>query len=52
MKTENGYETLQCVDPNVANPNSVLRTVYENGKVLVDENLDTIRARVWEQDEV
>jgi nicotinamide phosphoribosyltransferase len=52
VKTENGYETLQCVDPNVANPNSVLRTVYENGKVLVDENLDTIRARVWEQDEV
>jgi nicotinamide phosphoribosyltransferase len=46
------YETLQGVDPSVSHPQSVLRTVFENGKVLVDENLDTIRARVWAQDEV
>lgn len=46
------YETLEGVDITVPHPKSVLRTVFLNGKVLVDESLATIRARVLAQDEV
>ena len=44
IQSENGYETstLPGAEPDAR---SVLRTVFENGELLIDETLDTIRAR-------
>lgn len=38
--------TLRLNDDEITNGSSIMRTVYENGKLLVDENLETIRKRV------
>lgn len=44
IQTANGYETIAL--PGAENDaRSVLRTVFENGELLIDETLDTIRAR-------
>jgi nicotinamide phosphoribosyltransferase len=47
---ENGdYKTVKLDDVNtIAAPNSQLFTVFENGEVLVDDNLDAIRKRTNE----
>lgn len=39
------YVTVKIEDGKVAWNNSVMRTVYENGKLLVDDTLETIRKR-------
>lgn len=45
IQTENGYETIALggMQPDAR---SVMRTVFENGALLIDDSLDTIRARV------
>ncbi len=47
---ENGeYKTVQLDSiEQVAAENSQLKTVFENGQVLVDDNLEAIRKRAWE----
>ncbi|HRH43094.1 MAG TPA: nicotinate phosphoribosyltransferase [Pyrinomonadaceae bacterium] len=49
IKDENGnYKTVQLESiEQIAAENSQLNTVYENGKVLVDDNLEAIRKRAW-----
>jgi nicotinamide phosphoribosyltransferase len=43
---ENGkFRTVQYTDFTTDYPNSVMRTVYKNGKLLVNDNLETIRSR-------
>lgn len=44
IQTENGYETIAS---NGAQPDArtAMRTVYEDSELLIDETLDTIRAR-------
>ncbi len=44
---ENGeYKTVRLADgETIAAANSQLRTVYENGELLIDDDLDEIRAR-------
>lgn len=44
IQTENGYETLALPGAE-SDARSVLRTVFENGELLIDETLDMIRAR-------
>lgn len=39
------YVTVKLENGKIAWNNSVMRTVYENGEILVDEDFDTIRAR-------
>jgi nicotinamide phosphoribosyltransferase len=49
IRDENGeYKTvqLQAIE-QIAAENSAMRTVFENGQVLVDDNLDAIRRRAW-----
>lgn len=38
--------TLRLNDDEITNGSSIMRTVYENGRLLVDEDLETIRKRV------
>jgi nicotinamide phosphoribosyltransferase len=47
IKDENGeYKTVVLPDiSTIAAENSELQTVFENGQVLVDDNLDAIRQR-------
>ena len=47
IRDENGrFQTARLNDANtIAHANSALRTVFENGEVLIDENFDQIRAR-------
>lgn len=40
-----GFETVPLFDDEIAHKRSVMRTVYENGEVLVEDTLDNIRAR-------
>lgn len=49
IKDENGeYKTVVLPDiKTVSAENSQLQTVFENGKVLVDDNLEAIRQRAW-----
>ncbi len=49
IKDENGkYKTVQLESiEQLAAENSQLNTVFENGKVLVDDSLDKIRKRAW-----
>lgn len=43
---ENGeIQTIQ--EEDLGNRTNVLRTVYRNGELLIDEDLDTIRQRAW-----
>lgn len=44
--TPHTYQTVALGDQELSHPWSVMRTVFENGQMLVDEDLDTIRARV------
>ena len=41
----NEYQTVILRGGEIAHPNSIMRTVFQDGEVLVDENLDTIRLR-------
>ena len=41
----NEYQTVILIDGEIAHPDSVMRTVFENGEILLDEDLETIRAR-------
>jgi nicotinamide phosphoribosyltransferase len=43
-----GYETVKLVPGQEQHPDSVMRTVYENGVVYNDQTLDEIRARALE----
>lgn len=47
VKDENGeYETVKLPDvETISAQNSHLRTVFENGGILIDDNLDEIRLR-------
>lgn len=49
IKDENGeYKTVVLPDINaIAAENSQMQTVFENGQVLVDDNLEAIRQRAW-----
>ncbi len=47
IQTENGYETIVLRDAR-PDARSVMRTVFENGELLADDSLDTIRRRVNE----
>lgn len=49
IKDENGeYKTVVLPDINaISVENSQLNTVFENGQVLVDDNLEAIRLRAW-----
>jgi len=40
-----GFSTVRMVGAEEAEPNTAMRTVYENGKLLVDDSLATIRER-------
>ncbi len=43
---ENGkFRTMQYTDFGSSYPNSLMRTVFKNGEVLVDDSLETIRRR-------
>jgi hypothetical protein len=44
-RTNGSFETVVLPEGVVAYPDSVMRTVYENGKILVKDTLDDIRAR-------
>jgi nicotinamide phosphoribosyltransferase len=39
------YQTMQYTDFASSYPNSVMRTVFRNGELLVEDNLETIRSR-------
>jgi nicotinamide phosphoribosyltransferase len=41
----NGYETV-ALENEADHPQSVMRTVFENGELLIEESLETIRRRV------
>jgi len=46
---ENGFETVSTLDPNatgVLPKLKVLRPIFRNGKLLIDENFSTIRNRI------
>ena len=44
------YETVKIEDAEtIALENSALRTVFENGELLIDESLDEIRKRAAEK---
>ncbi|MEZ5308660.1 MAG: nicotinate phosphoribosyltransferase [Pyrinomonadaceae bacterium] len=48
VRTDDGFSTI--VIPNatdIASPESVLETVFENGELLRSESLNEIRARAW-----
>ncbi len=46
VKCSNGnYQTVALSDNTNAHEFSVMRTVYENGELLIDDNLETIRNR-------
>lgn len=48
VRTDDGFSTI--VIPNatdIASPDSVLETVFENGELLRSESLNEIRARAW-----
>lgn len=47
IQTENGYETVVLRDPT-PDARTAMRTVFENGELLVDDSLDTIRGRANE----
>ena len=43
---DNGeYKTVKLIGGAISDSKSVMRVVYENGKLIVDDNLDTIRTR-------
>lgn len=45
---DGNYETVKIEDAEtLALENSALKTIYENGEMLVDDNLDEIRKRAW-----
>jgi nicotinamide phosphoribosyltransferase len=43
---DGSYKTIKLPPGAVSWGNSVMRTIYENGEILVDDSLDTIRSRV------
>lgn len=45
IRAENGYETIG-LSGTQPDPRTAMQTVFENGELLFDENLGTIRARV------
>ncbi len=47
IKDENGeYKTVRLENLEESAPNSVLQKVFEDGRILIDENLEKIRERV------
>lgn len=47
IRNEKGeYETIKLDLNSISAENSVMRTVFENGKLLVDETLEEIRSRI------
>jgi nicotinamide phosphoribosyltransferase len=43
---ENGkFRTVQYTDFATTYPNSLMRTVYKNGELLIEDSLETIRSR-------
>lgn len=46
IRDHNGdFKTVTLADGQIAHKDSVMRTVYENGKLLIDESFDDIRGR-------
>jgi nicotinamide phosphoribosyltransferase len=41
-----GYETVPLFEDEVSHKRTVMKTVYENGEILVDDNFEEIRKRV------
>lgn len=39
------YQTVKLVEGQETHPNSVMRTVFENGMVLIDDSLEIVRSR-------
>lgn len=49
LVSENGaYQTVRLEDGEIAKPNSAMRTVFENGELLIDDDLDAVRKRADE----
>lgn len=49
IKDASGYKTVRLENTEtVAAPDSAMQTAFENGEILIDESLDTIRQRVAE----
>lgn len=42
---QGSYETVPLFEDEIAHKRSVMRTVYENGELLVDDNFEAIRGR-------
>jgi nicotinamide phosphoribosyltransferase len=45
VKIDGEYKTIVLADDSIAAENSELRTVYENGELLIDDDFETIRNR-------
>lgn len=45
VKTDEGVKTVMLETDELAKENTLMRTVYENGDILVDDTLDNIRER-------
>jgi biotin-(acetyl-CoA carboxylase) ligase len=39
------FQTVNIPDDKINNEFSIMRTVYENGELLIDDNFETIRQR-------
>jgi nicotinamide phosphoribosyltransferase len=39
------FQTVNIPDDKISNEFSIMRTVYENGELLIDDNFETIRQR-------
>lgn len=39
------YETVKLKDNQISHPSSIMKIVFENGELLIDDTLDNIRAR-------
>lgn len=48
IETENGYETVKLEEGQLVHPKTVMRTVYLDGNLLVDDTFENIRSRVNE----
>jgi nicotinamide phosphoribosyltransferase len=45
IQGNNGLETIRLNGNYISHPNSVMRTVFENGELLIDDTLEQVRAR-------
>ena len=47
IKTSDGeYKTFNAINYDIIHPDNILRVIWKDGKLLVDEDLETIRNRI------